>query len=360
MKQTASLIAFAFLLWTSHSCKKEIPVVLTDTENLSGEPIPGQVTGTAWTNITASFLPARRVMAMGIVSDKLLLTYLDQNHVSALYNGSSFTLSPQSPADFGNSSGIENLSSINGVMFGLGNLGPYGALSFDINQTWIQWGGFAQPGTNMYDMVKYNGEYIGAFGTDPRVRISANGGNWTQVGNGLNGSVRSLIEYNGELIAAGGFTASGSTALNHIARWNGSEWLPLGQGLSGSVSDLAVYEGKLIAVGSFTQSGDGNTSCRYVAAWNGSTWQSLGGGLSGGVNGAIAVLSYGNQLFIGGEFDSADGVISSNVIKWNQNGWQSLAGGVSNIIGELAIYNGHLYVANAYIISNGNFLYRLD
>src|SRR5690349_10919976 len=78
---------------------------------------------------------------------------------------------------------------------------------------------------------------------------------WDNLGSGLNGDVHALIIYNGNLIAGGEFTGSGSDSVKHIARWTGNAWVQLGNGLDGEVSTLSIYNGNLIAAGDFQHSG---------------------------------------------------------------------------------------------------------
>lgn len=62
---------------------------------------------------------------------------------------------------------------------------------------------------------------------------------------------------------AGGVTA------DHIAKWDGSGWTPLGSGMNGEVLALAVYDGgtgsELYAGGGFTTAGGILSS--HVAKW---------------------------------------------------------------------------------------------
>lgn len=77
---------------------------------------------------------------------------------------------------------------------------------------------------------------------------------------GVNGDIRAITVFNGELIIAGSSIA-GKTPANGIASWNGSSWSVLGSGLRsefgmpGQVEALAVFNGKLIAGGGFTSAG---------------------------------------------------------------------------------------------------------
>ena len=88
---------------------------------------------------------------------------------------------------------------------------------------------------------------------------------------GIDGEIKALTIYEGNLIAGGEFTTAGGVTANGIARWSGGAWQPLGRGLEGVqmywdtrgdtiyfqpyVAALTVFRGDLIAGGSFTQAG---------------------------------------------------------------------------------------------------------
>ncbi len=76
-----------------------------------------------------------------------------------------------------------------------------------------------------------------------------NGRHWSDVGGGMNGTVRVLCVYKGELYAGGEFTTAGNTTANHIAKWNGKNWITIDSGLNGSVFALTIFNGELYAGG---------------------------------------------------------------------------------------------------------------
>ena len=128
----------------------------------------------------------------------------------------------------------------------------------------------------------------------------------------MNNYVLELEVYNNNLIATGTFTSSGSTFLNHIAKWNDSGWVPLGTGLSDEGYGLAVYNNSLITSGYFNYAG-GN-SVNHIAGWNDSGWAPLGTGLN---SWAEVVTVYVNCVVAGGGFTSAGGVSANYIAKWN-------------------------------------------
>src|SRR5205085_11687075 len=84
--------------------------------------------------------------------------------------------------------------------------------------------------------------------------------NWSVLGtstsNGTNGKVNAIISYNGNIVAAGGFTQAGGVNARNIAMWNGAVWQPLGSGIGTGAGDtvyvLSIYNGNLYAGGIFT------------------------------------------------------------------------------------------------------------
>jgi hypothetical protein len=193
------------------------------------------------------------------------------------------------------------------------------------------------------------------------------GSRWTSMGWSAKFStgVSSLAEYGGELIAGGLFAAVGAGVVpaDNVARWDGTEWRPLGYGLSGgipysNVSGLAVYNGDLIAAGNFTTSG--LTAVNHIARWDGTAWSPLGGGIGDDPEidfvGPMAV--YNGALVVGGRFSVAGGVPVSNIARWDGASWSSLGEGLSGgdeyaNVRALAVYDGSLYVGGSFATAGG-------
>lgn len=154
---------------------------------------------------------------------------------------------------------------------------------------------------------------------------------------GLNGSVRDLIEYQGQLIVAGDFTRAGGLTVDHIARWDGSRWHALrgsnGEiGANGPVTSLAVAQGQLYVGGAF--SAIAGVAAWGVARWNGTDWSALGPPGNQGVNSMVqALASDGTQLYVGGVFLAAGDVPVGRVARWNGSAWFSLGEGAENGVG---------------------------
>jgi hypothetical protein len=170
---------------------------------------------------------------------------------------------------------------------------------------------------------------------------------WSGVGVGLGEPVNAMAVYNGQLYAAGSFTADGvGNNIQHVARWNGSSWTSVGSGLTGDVNALAVFSGDLYATGIFVMSGA--TTVNHIAKWNGTTWSAVGGGLD---NFGTCMHVYGSDLYVGGAFTIANSTVTVNrIAKWNGTSWSALGsgitGGIVNCIGD---YSGEVYVGGTFL-----------
>jgi hypothetical protein len=178
-------------------------------------------------------------------------------------------------------------------------------------------------------------------------------GLWYSLGSGLNGRVRALAVLNtGELVAAGDFTAAGSTPAVGLAKWDGSSWTAIG------TPDNTVYvlatlpSGDLVAGGGFfTIGGVSATGVAKRSATTGA-WSTLGSGID--LNGvlALAVLPSGN-LAVGGAFNTAGGVAAKNVAIWNPStgAWAALGQGLNNPVYSIAASGSDIYAGGSFSAS---------
>lgn len=169
---------------------------------------------------------------------------------------------------------------------------------------------------------------------------------WNSLGAGLNGNVNAIVNYNGKIIAAGGFSLTGG---NNIAAWDGTAWVPIGGGVNDTVYALAVYDGKLIAGGSFTQAG--STSVSRIAQWDGTSWASLANGVNGEVK---ALIGYVGFLYVGGEFTNSGSTVLNNVGYWDGALWRPCGTGVDRAVFALALHDGGVIVAGRFDNAGGS------
>ncbi len=205
------------------------------------------------------------------------------------------------------------------------------ALSSTADDHW--WGGFDGNGPDgpAYAIGTYGDDLIvaGMFdhvGSIPSGAIGAwDGQQWRSLGGGLEGAginapqVHAVLEYQGDLYAAGMFSVPPSTTTCDLARWDGAAWEALG--LPGELlrgRALAVFDERLFVGGTFLSMG--GQTIKYLAAWDGSSFSALGSGLNGDVT-ALAV--YGGKLIVGGSFTMAGGLPVQNLAVWNGAAWEA-------------------------------------
>ncbi len=207
------------------------------------------------------------------------------------------------------------------------------------------------------DGIMYNGDLI-VGGSDNNVyKYDFNTLQHSIIGTFSN-DVLCLSEYNGDLIAGGGF-------YNGVAKWNGSQWDTLGGGLWGSshiVYDLENYNGKLYAGGAFEYAGD--TDAWNIASWDGSTWQNLcsSGGSYGtddldGNHGAAVIHDmevFDNKLYITGQFEKVCGD-TTYLAYWDDTTWHGTSYGGEGVM--LISVNNRLIIKS---LTGGPYLYYTD
>ena len=220
---------------------------------------------------------------------------------------------------------------------------------------WHDMGGTA---SQVHALAVWDGELIvgGSFtqaGGVSAARIARwNGSTWSAMGAGFNGAVRALTVHDGELYAAGDFTLSGSASVQRVARWSGTQWLPLGDGLNDAVLALASHAGALYAGGRFTASG--GAAADRLARWHNDRWEAVGGG--GFAGGAFqlavtALRSVSGNLYVGGNFTSVGDLAAGGVAVWTGSAWQGLGTGVhggydpnATVVLALLPFGGDLYL----------------
>lgn len=161
------------------------------------------------------------------------------------------------------------------------------------------------------------GESQGFVGTDDFVQQLV-GTTWSALPGYFNGAVYALGQYNGQLVAGGAFTGmdgSGGTSLQHVALFGNASWGPLGDGLDGTVKVLLNTAGTLYAGGAMYA----NIAPRFGLAHfppAGSAWvqdlPNLANYASSGPGPAeIRCLldPGGNGLWVGGSFNLFQGTV---------------------------------------------------
>jgi hypothetical protein len=154
--------------------------------------------------------------------------------------------------------------------------------------------------------------------------VRFDGDSFEMLGEGIEGTVRTLHVHDEVLYAGGVISASGSTVLSGLASWLGGAWEPVGTGVrlgnaAGSVLAMTSDGDALYVGGSFSRAGDVET--RQIARLENGTWSALEPGFrepaSNGGETVTALAMHDEWLWIGGNFVAlADGRPAARVIAW--------------------------------------------
>ena len=156
-------------------------------------------------------------------------------------------------------------------------------------------------------------------GTPPVYGVARwDGAAWHALGAGVSncptgtcvGNVYALTVHDEDLIVGGSFAYAGGQPASNIARWDGKGWHAMGAGINGIVRALYSFRGNLYAAGNFTLA-DGILVHR-IAVWDGLQWSALpGGGLDSACYGSSCnasagmLAAYKGDLYVGGSFSQA-------------------------------------------------------
>jgi len=176
-------------------------------------------------------------------------------------------------------------------------------------------------------------------------------------------AVTAFTTFQGELIAGGSFDYAGDLEVNGIARWDGSRWAGFGEGLRGCYSgdlpqecdtrvyDLLDYSGQLIAAGNFYSAGGAQTG--PIARWDGIQWRPLEPGLQEGW--AYAIAEFHGELIVGGGRLTFVGSPAqrTGLAKWDGSTLLPVSGGPFSQVDALALYDGQLVVSGRLGQTNG-------
>jgi hypothetical protein len=112
---------------------------------------------------------------------------------------------------------------------------------------------------------------------------------------------------------------------------------------------MAVSGDELIVGGQFTTA-DG-VAAKHLAKWNGNTWSAMGAGFDGDVW-ALAVA--GSNVYAGGYFKAAGGNPASCIARWDGSSWSALGGGVDGNVFALTVSGSNLFAGGSFIYATNN------
>jgi hypothetical protein len=233
-------------------------------------------------------------------------------------------------------------------------------IKLNYSQSWNSMGtGLDYP---VNSLVSFNGNiYAGA-----DLVYQWNGSSWAAVTNGMSGlfgvtEINAMAVNNNTLYAGGTFfvLTPDQNWYNYAAKFYNGSWTTCGSGLNNDgwgMNDIPLamisYGGDLYAGGNFTEAGGdplNPQTAMYIARFDGSYWNPVGSGLNEHIT---DMTIYNNQLIVSGYFTNAGGINANYIAAWDGNSWHALGSGMNsdNIVRvtALAVYNGYLYAGGLF------------
>lgn len=162
------------------------------------------------------------------------------------------------------------------------------------------------------------------------------------------------------IIVGGAYTAIGGVSHNRITRYDGVSYDDIPSGGTGANNVVNVVrlapDGKIFAGGAFTTMN--GVTVNGVTFFDGTNWNAMGAtGVSGGNVNGIA-FDDDNNAYVVGDFTSAGGVANtSHVAKWDGSAWSSISSGITGggtiVLDDCVVVNGVLYVGGDFDTIDG-------
>ncbi len=171
-----------------------------------------------------------------------------------------------------------------------------------------------------------------------------NGAVWDTFPQSADGPVDAATEYQGDLYLGGMFTNVGSVSANYVCKYSNGVIYPYNLPASSySVSAIEFYQNNMYVAGNFY---DSITNTNDLSVWDGTQFQRVGGySFPFGSSTINSLITYNNQLFIGGYFNTPYG---SNLIKWDGQNFSDAGLGIDFDVWKMKIFQGELYVCGGF------------
>lgn len=173
---------------------------------------------------------------------------------------------------------------------------------------------------------------------------------WVPLGGGTSDAVHALLPTASGLVVGGAFTGVGPSAsrgtgmaLPHVGRFDGAAWHPLGDGLDDTVRVLVEVDGDVWAGGDFRFSG--STPVDGVARFDGDAWMPVDAGVTGPDATVHALSAYAGGVWVGGRFTTAGGMPLPRLARWRDGpGWDAPMTVPDDEVLSLGTFDGLLFV----------------
>ena len=123
---------------------------------------------------------------------------------------------------------------------------------------------------------------------------------------------------------------AGSSEARRIAKWDGMTWSPVGDGVSSQIFGMVAYDGDLYVGGNLNTAG-GVISNKF-ARWDGVNWSSPFGSFAGNSLSSVAesFVTYNDELVMGGWFKIAGMNVVNCIASWDGSMWSGIGGGLGD------------------------------
>lgn len=159
-----------------------------------------------------------------------------------------------------------------------------------------------------------------------------------------------------DVYIGGRFTFIGDIIANNIARWDGRQWFTLGNGVRADGRNAAVtaivVNGEDVYVGGAFDSA-GTKEATNVARWTGLDWVALGPGLGRAGDTVLTLAVDGNTLFAGGRFLVSGSLTTGPIARCDlgNSRWSAMGpglGGDTIFVADIALYGQDLFVGGKF------------
>lgn len=190
------------------------------------------------------------------------------------------------------------------------------------------------------------GAIFNASGIEVNGIVRYKDGQWSPVGSGENSQpwamhATCLPIYGDVLCVGGAFTTMGGIAANGVALWDGAAWTALGEGVNGTVRSIASFDDgagvDLYVGGEFTTAG--GKDAPYIAKWDGQQWSELPPGPTGQVR-AMKVFDDGSgpALYVGAKFLDGNGD-EHGIARWDGKAWSMVGDGLDASVISIEVFD---------------------
>lgn len=171
---------------------------------------------------------------------------------------------------------------------------------------------------------------------------------WTAPGGGLTGAVHAMTRTAADLlVVAGDFDLGGSPGLTQVATWDGTTYSLLGNGVFGPVHDLIEFNGQIHAAGAFYF-----LNAFYdIATWDGTFWI-YGNAQLGMAPTNFDLQIHNGELYAAG-LSSGFAGISHMVMKEQSGSWIIVGQAFDDTVQTLESFDGDLYAGGHFTATIG-------